>query len=83
MDNFIYLLNNIHPTIAFIIVFSIGITLTLILITLTEKYPDIFFKILAVGVIIGTILLFILKLAIIAIAIIILFFVTLVKLNNN
>ena len=83
MDKFIYLLNNIHPTIAFIIIFSIGITLSWILITLTEKYPDTFFKILAVGVIIGTILLFILKLAVIAIAIIILFFVTLVKLNNN
>ncbi|MGY3776986.1 hypothetical protein [Helcococcus sueciensis] len=83
MDKFIYFLNNIHPTIAFIIINSISFLLLAILITLTKKYPDIFFKILAVGVIIGTIVLFILKLAIIAIAIIILFFVTLVKLNNN
>lgn len=82
MDILNHLLNNSFLFNIFIVML-IGLPITFLLITLTEKYPDIFFKILAVGVIIGTILLFILKLAIIAIAIIILFFVALVKLNNN
>ena len=82
MNTLNYLFDN-YPTLFFILFYVVSISLSLILIKLTTKYPNLFFKIFVVGVIIGTILLFILKLAIIAIAIIIFFFVTLVKLNNN